>query len=160
LRSVHFATDRGDSTNGLVLVGWSLGGVAAAGLTIHAPRLNVRVAQTVCLAGAFTARDPISGERLGTELPSGRDRSPFVLLHGVADDVVPVAVSRAFTAALKQNGWSVELVELATDHGAIAGATYDSAADRYSPAHGAGTLAVATEVAALIAAVLQRRTAP
>jgi hypothetical protein len=49
-----------------------------------------------------------------------------------ADDVVPVAASRAFARALEQHGWPVKLVETAADHEAIARAGYDPAADRYS----------------------------
>jgi dienelactone hydrolase len=156
---VHFARERVEDPDGLVLVGWSLGGVAAAGLTIDARRLSVRVAHTVCLAGAFMRRDPISGEHLAMAQPGGADRSPFLLLHGVADDVIPVAASRAFTSTLEQNGWPVELVELGTDHGGISGATYDPAAHRYSAAEGPRTLAVAADVAARIAAVFGGETA-
>jgi dipeptidyl aminopeptidase/acylaminoacyl peptidase len=154
LRSVRFARDRAEDPDGLVLVGWSLGGVAAAGLTIHADDLNVRVAHTVCLAGAFMVRDPISGEALPTELPA--ERSPFTLLHGTDDDVVPIEASRTFAATLESNHWPVKLVELATDHGAIAGATYDATADRYSAADDAPTLTVAAEVAGRIASVIWR----
>src|SRR6201995_3778133 len=41
LRSVHFARHRVDDPDGLVLVGWSMGGVAAAGLTIGGRRIGV-----------------------------------------------------------------------------------------------------------------------
>src|SRR5690348_1803542 len=61
LRSAHFARGRTAKSEGLTLVGWSLGGLAAAGLTIHASDHGVRVAHTVCLAGAFMVRDPICG---------------------------------------------------------------------------------------------------
>src|SRR5882757_1896863 len=50
-----------DDGDGLVLVGWSMGGVAAAGLTIAARRLGIGFAHTVCLAGAFMVTDPIFG---------------------------------------------------------------------------------------------------
>jgi dipeptidyl aminopeptidase/acylaminoacyl peptidase len=158
LRSVHFARERVGNDDGIVLVGWSLGAVAAAGLTIHARQLDVRIAHTVCLAGAFMAPCPITGRHLATELPGGEDHPSFTLLHGVADDVVPVAASRQFASILAQNKFPVEFVELATDHGAIAGATYDPGADRYSAAEDAETLAVATDVAARIAAVCGRGT--
>jgi dipeptidyl aminopeptidase/acylaminoacyl peptidase len=151
LRSARFADDRAENSGGLVIVGWSLGGVAATGLTFQSRRLNVAVAHTVCLAGAFMARDPVSGEALPTQLPE--DRSPFTLLHGTDDDVVPVEASRMFAATLERNHWPVELIELAADHGAIAGAVYDPAANRYSAADDAATLAVAAGVAERIAAV-------
>jgi dienelactone hydrolase len=152
LRSVRFAQQRGDDPDGLVLVGWSMGGVAAAGLTIQARRLGVGFAHTVCLAGAFMVTDPIFGHVPATQLERGAQRCPFTLLHGRSDDVIPVAVSRDFATALRRNDWPVQVVELHADHGSIAGARYDSGADRYSAADDPETLAVAAEVAARIAA--------
>lgn len=153
LASVQFARERVQDSDGIVLVGWSLGGVAAAGLTIHGRDLGVGLVHTVCLAGAFIVRDPIYGEDLTTMLPGREDSLPFTLLHGVSDGVVPVAASRSFASSLEENGWPVELVELAADHGSIAGATYDPTRDRYSAANDHKTLAVAADVAARIAGV-------
>jgi dienelactone hydrolase len=153
LRSVDFARQHAGS-EGVVLVGWSLGGVAAAGLTIHAGQFNVPVTHTVCLAGAFMARDPITAAHLPPRLPA--QRSPFALLHGTADDVVPIEMSRSFAETLTDNDWPVELVELAADHGSIAGAQYDRLRDRYFAADDPGVLAVAADVAARIAAVVGR----
>lgn len=156
LGSVDFARERAEDPDRLVLVGWSLGGVAAAGLTLYADRFGVPLAHTVCLAGAFMARDPISGTHLQDDLSAERTGSPFTLLHGVGDDVVPVSASRTFAAGLERVGWPVELVELPTDHGAIAGAVYDPTADRYSPATDAETLTTAGDVASRIAHVVGR----
>jgi dienelactone hydrolase len=156
LRSVQFARDRAADPERLVLVGWSLGAVAAAALTIRAPDLGVRLAHTVCLAGAFMVPDPIFGEDLDAKLPGDSDRPPFTLLHGIDDDVVPVAASRAFASLLEQHHWPVDVVELAADHGSIAGATYDPTADRYSAAQDPRTLAVATDVADRIATAAGR----
>jgi dienelactone hydrolase len=153
LRSVRFADERTTGDDGLVLVGWSMGGVAAAGLTVHARRFDVRLVHTVCLAGAFMAPDPVSGEDVASALSVDGARSPFTLLHGVADDAVPVAASRAFASALEENDWPFELVELAADHASIAGASYDPVKGRYSAAEDPDSLAVATDVAARIAAV-------
>ncbi len=152
MRSARFAQQRGVDADGLTIVGWSMGGLAAAGLTIHASRHDVRVRHTVCLAGAFVAPDPISGGGPAADLADGGQRSPFTLLHGVADDVVPVAASRRFAAELEEHGWPVELVELDADHGSIAGARYDPVADRYDAADDPATLAVVGDVAARIAA--------
>jgi dipeptidyl aminopeptidase/acylaminoacyl peptidase len=152
LRSVRFARERVDDPDGLVLVGWSMGAAAAAGLTIQARRLGVGFAHTVCLAGAFMVTDPIFGQVPATQLERGAQRCPFTLLHGLSDDVIPVAVSRDFATALRRNDWPVQVVELPADHGSIAGASYDTAADRYSATDDPETLAVAAEVAARIAA--------
>jgi dipeptidyl aminopeptidase/acylaminoacyl peptidase len=153
LQSAQFARELAGS-DGVVLVGWSLGGVAAAGLTIHAEQFKMTVTHTVCLAGAFMVRDPITAAHLPRELPARR--SPFTLLHGAADDVVPVEASRAFAATLNENQWPVELVELAADHGSIAGAVYDRGRDRYFAAEDPDVLAVAADVARRIATVVGR----
>ena len=100
------------------------------------------------------ARDPITAAHLPSELP--QKGSPFTLLHGAADDVVPIEASRSFAATLDDNQWPVELVELAADHGSIAGAVYDPDRDRYFPAEDPEVLAVAADVAARIAAVVGR----
>lgn len=152
LQSLDFARQHAEDPDNLVLVGWSLGGAAAAGLTTQASQRGVRFAHTVCLAGAFMVPDPISGKPPAAGLPDETNRSPFTLLHGAADGVVPVAASREFASALEQNSWPVELVELGADHGSIAGAVYDPVADRYSAGQDETTLAIAAEVAARIAA--------
>jgi dienelactone hydrolase len=153
LRSVQFAQRRGADGDALTLVGWSMGGLAAAGLTIHASRLDVRLRQTVCLAGAFMAADPISGREPAADLQSGGTHSPFTLLHGLGDDVVPISTSRRFATDLDHHGWPVQLVELDADHGSIAGATYDPVADRYHAAEDSETREIAADVAARIAAL-------
>lgn len=99
LRSVEFMRQR---NSGFVLVGWSMGGLAAAGLTLT--RRDVPLTHTVCLAGAFMAPDPITGRVPGDGLVLDRDGPPFTLLHGVDDDVVPVTASRDFAAPSKRSG--------------------------------------------------------
>ncbi len=156
LRSIDFARERANDVDGIVLVGWSVGGVAAARLTLDAAHLDIGLAHTVCLACPFMVRDPIS-DRLVTEgLSSGHIGSPFTLMHGLADDVVPVTVSRAFAASLERIGWPVDLLELAADHWSIAGTEYDAVAERYEPGKGGQAQFVAGEVAARIAATLGR----
>ena len=143
-------------TDGLTLVGWSMGGVAAAGLTVHSGQFGVPLVHTVCLAGAFMARDPISGTHVNDALTRHDASVPFTLLHGIRDDVVPVSASRLFAAELEQVGWPVQVVELDTDHGAIAGARYDAQGDQYLPAQDASTRSTAGNVAARIAATMGR----
>ncbi|HXO81115.1 MAG TPA: esterase [Mycobacterium sp.] len=151
LDSVHFARERVDHPDSLVLAGWSMGGLAAAALTVQAQRLGVAFGHTVCLAGAFMVPDPIFNELPATRVNDGAPRSPFTLLHGVADRVVPLSVADDFAAALRQHDWPVQVVELPADHGSIAGAVYDARAGRYRAAIDAKTLAVAADVAARIA---------
>lgn len=150
LASLRYAREVSTSPDAMVLVGWSMGGVAAAGVTLRAEQLGVKVAHTVCLAGAFMVADPVIGEPLPSDLSGVRERAPFTLLHGVDDDVIPPRVSHDFAVTLRRNGWPVEVFEMGADHGSIAGASYDAAADRYSPADNPDTLAVVTEIAARI----------
>lgn len=156
LNSLGFARQFAGAANGLVLVGWSMGGLAAAGLTLRATQFGVSLVHTFCLGGAFMARDPISGGDVTDGLNSTADATPFTLLHGTGDDVVPASASREFAADLEQAGWPVSVVELDTDHGAIAGARYEATSDRYLPADDRQTLQTVSEVAALIAAAVGR----
>ncbi|WP_428339251.1 alpha/beta hydrolase [Mycobacterium sp.] len=151
LGSVHFARERVEDPDGLVLAGWSMGGLAAAALTIQGAQLGVTFAHTVALAGAFMIPDPIFNETPATQLRHAAQPTPFTLLSGVADRVIPVSVARDFAAALQQADWPVRVVELPADHGSIAGATYDPVAGRYHCATDARSLAVAADVAAHIA---------
>ncbi|MGP4056740.1 alpha/beta hydrolase [Mycobacterium sp. 4D054] len=152
LESARFASSWSRSREPLTLAGWSLGGVAAAGLTVAAESHGVALTHTVCLAGAFMARDPISGADVTAQLENPAARTPFTLLHGTADDVVPLSASRTFAASLQNSGWPVRLRELDADHGDIAGARYDAAADRYAPADDPATARTAAQVADLITA--------
>lgn len=156
LQSVEYARSWGTGSERLAVVGWSMGGAAAAGLTVHAARLGVEISHTVCLAGAFMVAEPISGQPPGSSLSPERAGAPFTLLHGVDDDVVPLSVSRTFAADLEHVGWPVRLVELPADHATIAGARYDAATDRYAPAADAATLQTAELVAGHITDALRR----
>jgi hypothetical protein len=95
--------------------------------------------------------DPIFNELPATQVNDGAPRSPFTLLHGVVDRVIPLSVAHDFAAALRRHHWPVQVVELPADHGSIAGAVYDVSAGGYSAAIDAETLAVAADVAARIA---------
>jgi predicted esterase len=157
LRSLRFARESVEAADrdpdSLVLVGWSLGGTAAAGLTIHARRLGVGVAHTVCLAGGFPAPDPISGQLLTGRLPANAPGSPFTLFHGIADDIAPVAASRAFAQTLELAQWPVEVLEVPTNHGGIVGVELDASEDGWQPATDEATRGVVADVADRVAAL-------
>ncbi|MGA9102336.1 alpha/beta hydrolase [Aeromicrobium sp.] len=156
LRSLRFTRETVESEGGdpdsLVLVGWSLGGVAAASVTVHARRLGIGVARTVCLAGGFIAPDPISGEVLTGGIPTTDHTSPFTLIHGIADDIASVAMSRAFAQALEQAQWPVTVHELPTDHVGIVGTVFDDTREHCLPATDKKTQAIVAEVADRIVA--------
>ncbi|AKK30029.1 alpha/beta hydrolase [Mycobacterium sp. EPa45] len=150
LRSAELAHSLGGD-GGFVVVGWSLGGVAAAGLTLRAPEFNVRVAQAICLGGAFMVEDPISGGPVLGRVADGAAHAPFTLFSGRADDVVPTSVATDFAASLRAIDWPVEMVEVEADHGSIAGARYDPHLDRYDAADDPATRAVVNVIADHIA---------
>lgn len=153
LSSVEFAQSySGDG--GLVVIGWSLGGAAAAGLTLRAPEFNVQVVQAICLGGAFMVNDPISGGPILNLVADDAPRAPFTLFSGNADDVVPTSVSTEFAAALRAIDWPVDVVELDADHGSIAGARYDPGLDRYDSANDPATQKVVDVIADRIAAIV------
>jgi dienelactone hydrolase len=151
LGSVDFTRERVDDPDGVVLAGWSMGGLAAAALTIQAEQLGLAFAHTVALAGAFMIPDPIFKELPATQLRHAAHSTPFTLLSGVADRVIPISVAHDFAAALRHADWPVRVVQLPADHGSIAGAAYDPVAGRYHCATDERSLAVAADVAAHIA---------
>jgi len=151
LGSVQFTRERVDNPDRVVLVGWSMGGLAAAALTIQANQLGIAFAHTVCLAGAFMIADPIFHDLPAAQLHDTAKPTPFTLLHGAADRVIPASVADDFAAALRQHGWPVQVAELPADHGSIAGAVFDPVARAYRAATDQQSLAVAADVAAFIA---------
>jgi len=124
LASLAFARGRSDR---LVLAGWSRGAAAAAGLGLHGLD-GWRPAAVVGVAGGygFVNRDPIQqAMTLDTIGPAGADPIPFHLVHGSADEVVPVERSRVMADALRDNGYPVDFAQYPTDHAGIVGAEYD-----------------------------------
>ena len=154
LNSVEFARDRAAGAP-LVLIGWSLGGVAAAGLALRAAAFGVEVAHVICLGGAFMAQDPISGGAVLDGVTLGVAPAPFHLFTGSTDDVIPGYAATEFAAALEALNWPVAVVAVQADHGSIAGARYDAVHHRYEAADDPGTRAVAEDIAARIDAAVR-----
>lgn len=152
LQSLRHATDSVGPRDEFALIGWSLGGTAAAGVALHTTHFDAPVSHVLCLAGAFGARSPLTGDHLPADDLPVADRVPLTLLHGVADDVVPISASESFAA--EHGSWPVRLIFLDADHGSIAGATYDPVADRYCAAEDLDTLAVAAGVADQVGDIL------
>jgi pimeloyl-ACP methyl ester carboxylesterase len=94
LNSISFVRERTANKGGFVLVGWSMGGAAAAGLSLNTADFEVVLARCVCLAGAFGAEDPITGRPVLDQVRPDRVGVPFTLVHGVRDQVVPLTVRR------------------------------------------------------------------
>lgn len=153
LQSVGFAR-RQVGAAALTLIGWSLGGAAAAGLALRAHDSGVPVAQAVCLGGAFMVADPISGGPPLDAVAPAASRPPLHLFVGTRDAVVPASAATEFAAGLRALDWPVDIVEFDADHGSIAGARYDPQRDRYEPADDPATRAIVRRVAARISDVV------
>lgn len=136
------------------LIGWSLGGTAAAAVALHPDHYDAHLSHVICLAGAFGVTNPLTGEVLHMDGVPSESRVPITLVHGVADDVVPLTASEDFAAAL--DDWPIELITCDADHGSIAGATYDVGADRYCAADDSATLATTAGIVDRITAILRR----
>lgn len=152
LRSLQYATAAIPSGKDFALIGWSLGGTAAASVALDSRHFDSPVTHAICLAGAFGAISPLTGSPIPTDDPPTGNSIPLTLLHGGADDVVPPSASEDFASAL--DNWPVQLITFEGDHGSIAGATYDPVADKYCAAEDLDTLAVAGGVVELVSEFL------
>jgi predicted esterase len=137
------------SGDGLVLAGWSLG--ASAGLdVVRHPEVvgGWRPTAFVGVSGGFHG-SPFS-EAVPRQ-PSVDPSIPLVLVHGSADEVVPIERSRATYERLLEEGWRVTLREVPTDHAGAIGTVYDPARSRCVPADAQLRRGVLAAVADLIA---------
>lgn len=136
-----------------LVIGWSLGGTAAASLALNGRRLGLGDVSAVCLAGAFTAPDPLSGRPFADQRVPRRAGS-IQLVHGRQDNVVDVEDSRVFAERLRAAGWFVDLHELDVDHAGIA-MTVHTDGD-YRPATGSQVVSAAQTVVDVAAAAGRR----
>lgn len=155
-RSLRYATAVIGSDRDFTLIGWSLGGTAAAGVAMDPQHYASPVSQVLCLAGAFGAVNPLSGENLSAADPPAGNRVRLTLLHGVADNVVPLSASEHFAST--HEAWPIRVITFDADHGSIVGAIYNADADRYYAAEDLDVLSVADGVADLISEILRSGT--
>ncbi len=142
----------------VVLAGWSLGASAALDLVCH-PELvgGWRPSAVVAISGGFN-RSPFTHDDMQDEwrrssgAPSTVDPSiPLLLVHGSSDEIVPPERSVVTFARLLEDGWSVTLREVTTDHAGAIGTVFDPARHRCVPTTDPGRRDVLTTVAELIA---------
>lgn len=94
----------------LVLAGSSYGGLAAAWLAVEQGH---RLDGLLLLAPALHHREPPASQPEALVAPPA---VPTVIIHSRDDDIVPISVSRAYFAASRALGRSVELIEVDGDH--------------------------------------------
>ncbi|MER5637429.1 alpha/beta hydrolase [Kitasatospora sp. NPDC002227] len=130
--SVSFAREQAAAHGGdplrLTLAGWSLGAKNAVALALGPgawrPRAVVAIAGGYTTSARTTGGTPLDDARHGPAAP----KLPLHLIHGTADEVVPVEQSRELRTALAAHHWPVTLDEPETDHAGVV-------LTRYSPAH-------------------------
>ncbi|MEO6471090.1 MAG: alpha/beta fold hydrolase [Aeromicrobium sp.] len=149
LRSVKFARENGGD-DPLVIVGWSLGGTAAASIALNARRLGLEFVPVVCLAGAFEATDPISGEPFESIAVPRKGAGYVRLVHGTKDNITEVGGARKFAGRLEKSSWNSSLVELPVDHAGIVGAELDAGHIRRVPSQEPAALGALEVVAGII----------
>ncbi len=120
LTSLREARETSDEPDALTLVGWSLGGIAAASLCVNQRRLGIGFGRVVCVAAApFPRTDPISGRALGPA-PARVERDTTVaFVTGLRDDLTPIDEVHATHRQWNDAGWPTTLHELDADHFSI-----------------------------------------
>ncbi|KQY60478.1 hypothetical protein ASD11_13615 [Aeromicrobium sp. Root495] len=130
LSSLRFARETADDDpDQLTLLGWSLGGIAAASLTLNQRRLGIGLARTVLVAaGAFPYDDPISGAPVGPAKPPVQRTTTVAFVHALRDELIATEDVHRAHADWSQAGWPVTLRELDADHFSIVEDTADEVA--------------------------------
>jgi len=143
LSSLEFTVGRAESLGGdrdrITVAGWSLGASAGADLVLHFHEADGwRPSGFVGLAGGYDAW-PVSGRPVGPD--ADLEPVPCLIVHGLADPVVPVQRSRRFASMLTGRGWPVHFLELDTDHAGVIGTEYEPSMRRCHPSHQASAVA-------------------
>jgi predicted esterase len=137
------------SDGGTVLAGWSRGASAGLDVVRHPACVGGwRPTAFVGISGGF-AQSPFS-PAVESE-PSVDPAIPLVLIHGSADEVVPLARSLVTYDRLLAEGWSVTLREVPADHAGAIGTKYDPARQRCVPSDDSSRRGVLVTVAAIVA---------
>jgi len=121
--SLRFARETaGHDPDRLTLCGWSLGGIAAASITLNQRRLGIGLARTALIAAApFPRIDPISGAMLAAADPPVARDTTVAFVHGLSDDLTPTDRVHATHTQWVEAGWPATLDELDADHFTIVG---------------------------------------
>lgn len=145
----------GDGSGQLVLAGWSAGAGAAMGVALGPENFDGwRPAAVVGIAGGYRRPARTTGTVPLQAVGRAVTPLPIRLVHGTADEVVPVDSSRELHEALLAHGWDSELSEPVTDHAGVLGCVHDPAAQRCLPAKEPSLLGFGRQTARVIAGVV------
>jgi predicted esterase len=151
--SLAFATHELSERMGLdrvVLAGWSLGANAGLDVVLHSTIIGGwRPAAFVGLSGGFDGSPYHEPDAIGT---TADPSVPLLLIHGSADEVVPIERARMMRDQLFSAGWHIRLREVETDHAGAIGTVYDPINHRCVPTDDPARRHLLTDIARWIAA--------
>jgi predicted esterase len=135
----------------VVLAGWSLGANAGLDVVLLSTILGGWCpAAFVGISGGF---DESPYHRRDAYGPSVDPSIPLLLIHGSADEVVPIARARIAFEALLRAGWEIDLREVETDHAGAIGMAYSPTDHRCVPTDDPARQELLTTIAGWIADV-------
>ena len=116
--SLRFARETADhDPDELTILGWSMGGIAAASLCLNQRRLGIGFARVVLVAAApFPRVDPISGERIGPATPPVERSTSVAFVNATHDQIIDLDDARATHDQWADVGWSTTFTEIDADH--------------------------------------------
>jgi predicted esterase len=138
LASLTASLDRASefgATSRTIIGGWSFGANAAADVAFHPETVDGwQPSALVGIAGSYTT-SPIRRRPVISDIANERP-VPVVLIHGRADETVPIERSREVQRVLAANDWPADLYEPDVDHAGVIGAHYSRFRRRCIPARG------------------------
>jgi len=154
------ATDLGGDPGRVVLAGWSLGASAAADVAMHPDIADGwRPMGVVGLGGGYD-RTPFAGRWTGRDAMDGDAADgagrPALLIHGTADNLIPLDRSVFATDVFGDAGWRVVFRQVDTDHAGVIGTEYDRVLKRCVPSDEPSRATVLASVAREVARLTLR----
>lgn len=141
-----------DGPGQLVLAGWSAGAGAAVGVALQPDIFDGRPpAAVVGIAGGYRRPARTTGAVPLQAVGRAVTPVPIRLVHGTADEAVPVESSRELHEVLLSHGWDSELSEPVTDHAGVLGCVYEPTAERCLPANDPSVSDLGRQTARVIA---------